>query len=83
MLNSAQGGVLKPKYIQFTVLEEERNLKIFTFNKLDWKANLSEHLVIDLWKPTYTILNASEVILSEVEVFTTYIKTENALLDIK
>ena len=48
MLNSAQGGILKPKYIQFTVLEEERNQKIFIFNKLDWKANLSEHLVIDL-----------------------------------
>ena len=31
----------------------------------------------------FTILSTSEVILSEVEVFTSYIKTESALLDIK
>ena len=31
----------------------------------------------------FTILSTSEVILSEVEVYTSYIKTESALLDIK
>ena len=36
----------QPKDIQFTVIEEERNLKIFTFKKKS--TRLSKYLVINL-----------------------------------